>query len=62
MSTVQLLKAAEFIPLSDVRSLVGQPLQLSVPEGEITKEGVRLILEYLGARKQLNELAALCSS
>lgn len=47
MSTVQLLKAAEFIPLSDVRSLVGQPLQLSVPEGQITKEGIRLILEYL---------------
>lgn len=43
------LKSAEFIPLSEVRSLVGQPLKIEIPQGKITREGIEAILEYLKA-------------
>lgn len=44
---VHQLKSAEFIPLSEIRSLIGQPLKVDIPQGKITKEGIEAILEYL---------------
>lgn len=41
------LKAPEFIPLSEVRSLVGQPLKVEIPQGKVTPEGISDILSYL---------------
>lgn len=41
------LKSAEFIPLSEVRSLIGQPLKVEIPQGKVTPEGISDILSYL---------------
>lgn len=47
MSTMLQLKAAELTSLKDIRSLIGQPLTLNIPQGEITVTGINLIREYL---------------
>lgn len=41
------LKSADFIPLSEVRSLIGQPLKVEIPQGKVTPEGIAEILSYL---------------
>lgn len=56
------LKAPEFIPLSEVRSLIGQPLKVEIPQGAVTKEGIELILLYLKEAYQGVELPSHRSS
>lgn len=41
------LKAPDFIPLSEVRSLIGQNLKVDIPQGKITPEGIAEIIAYL---------------